>query len=106
MAASAGEDYRMAIDYKDYYQILGVPKTATDKEIKAAYRKLARQHHPDVNQGNKVAEDKFKDVGEAYDVLSDPEKRPKYDMYGEQWKAASQAGYRPGGQEGGVHADF
>src|SRR5258708_2073676 len=95
----------MAIDYKDYYQILGVPKTATDKEIKAAYRKLARKHHPDVNQGNKAAEDTFKDVGEAYDVLSDPDKRAKYDMYGDQWKAASQGGFQPGGQ-GGVYTDF
>ncbi len=82
----------MAMDYKDYYQILGIPKTSSEKEIKAAYRKLARQHHPDVNSGDKTAEDKFKDVGEAYDVLSDPEKRAQYDQYGEQWKAYSQGG--------------
>lgn len=90
----------MAVDYKDYYKILGVPKTATDKEIKAAYRKLARQHHPDVNPGNKGAEDKFKDVGEAYEVLSDADKRSKYDQYGDQWKAVSQGGGFPGGQPG------
>lgn len=97
------------MDYKDYYKILGVPKTATDKEIKAAYRKLARENHPDVNPGNKGAEDKFKDIGEAYDVLSDADKRSKYDMYGDQWKAASQGGgFRPGpgGGAGGVEFDF
>ena len=88
----------MAIDYKDYYQILGVPKTATDKEIKAAYRKLARQYHPDVNQNDKTAEDKFKNVGEAYEVLSDADKRAKYDQFGDQWKAYSQGGYSPTGQ--------
>jgi molecular chaperone DnaJ len=97
----------MAVEYKDYYEILGVPKTATDKEIKAAYRKLARQHHPDVNPNDKKAEDTFKDVGEAYDVLSDPDKRSKYDMYGDQWKAASQGGgFRPGSGAGGVEYDF
>ena len=82
----------MAVEYKDYYQILGVSKTATEKEIKAAYRKLARQHHPDVNPGDKTAEDKFKDVGEAYEVLSDADKRAKYDQYGDQWRAFSQGG--------------
>jgi chaperone protein DnaJ len=99
----------MAIDYKDYYKILGVPKTATEKEIKAAYRKLARQYHPDVNPGDKSAEEKFKDVGEAYEVLSDADKRAKYDQYGDQWKAYSQGGgFHPGtgGQSGGVYSDF
>ena len=67
----------MAVDYKDYYKILGLPKTATDKEIKAAYRKLARQYHPDVNPGDKTAEDKFKNVGEAYEALSDSDKRAR-----------------------------
>lgn len=94
----------MAIDYKDYYQILGVPKTATDKEIKAAYRKLARQYHPDVNQNDKTAEDKFKNVGEAYEVLSDTDKRAKYDQFGDQWKAYSQGGYPAGGSPGGPGA--
>lgn len=90
----------MAVEYKDYYKILGVPKTATEQEIKAAYRKLARRHHPDVNPGDKTAEDKFKDVGEAYEVLSDADKRSKYDQYGDQWKAVSQGGgFHPGGQQ-------
>jgi chaperone protein DnaJ len=104
----AKEGTRMAIDYKDYYKILGLSKGASEKEIKAAYRKLARQHHPDVNPGDKGAEDKFKDIGEAYDVLSDPDKRSQYDQYGDQWKAYSQGG-RPGGgspQTGGVYTDF
>ncbi len=97
----------MAVDYKDYYQILGLPKTATDKEIKSAYRKLARQHHPDVNAGNKAAEDKFKEIGEAYDVLSDADKRSKYDQYGDQWKAVSQGGGpRPGGPSYGGGGGF
>lgn len=87
----------MPVDYKDYYQILGVPRTADDKEIKAAYRALARKYHPDVNSGDKTAEDKFKDVGEAYDVLSDADKRAKYDQFGDQWKAYSQGSGPPGG---------
>ena len=98
----------MAVGYKDYYQILGVPKTAADKEIKAAYRKLARKYHPDVNPGDKTAEDKFKDVGEAYEVLSDADKRGKYDQYGDQWKAFSQGGGpNPGAggpQSGGAYS--
>ena len=64
-----------ALEYKDYYKVLGVAKTATEKEIKAAYRKLARQFHPDMNQGDKKAEARFKEVGEAYEVLSDADKR-------------------------------
>lgn len=67
---------------KDYYQILGVPKGSSDTEIKKAYRRLAKQHHPDVNRGDKGAEEKFKDISEAYSVLSDPEKRKQYDMFG------------------------
>src|SRR6476620_1437821 len=63
----------MAVQFKDYYEVLGTSKTATEDEIRKAYRKLARKHHPDVNPGDKSAEDKFKEVSEAYEVLSDPE---------------------------------
>lgn len=70
----------------DYYKILGVDKSATTAEIKKAYRKLARKHHPDVNPNDKVAEQKFKEINEANEVLSDPEKRKKYDKYGKDWQ--------------------
>jgi DnaJ-class molecular chaperone len=73
---------------KDYYNILGISRTATDKDIKQAYRRMARQYHPDVNPGNKSAEERFKLVNEAYEVLSDAEKRKKYDQYGEGWEDA------------------
>jgi curved DNA-binding protein len=85
----------MAVNYKDYYADLGVSKTATEKEIKQAYRKLARRHHPDVNPGDKTAEEKFKEISEAYEVLSDPDKRAKYDQFGDQWKKVGDA--PPGG---------
>ncbi|MDJ0675742.1 MAG: DnaJ C-terminal domain-containing protein [Calothrix sp. MO_167.B42] len=84
-----------ATDFKDYYSILGVSKTASPEEIKKAFRKLARQYHPDVNPGNKQAEARFKEVSEAYEVLSDADKRKKYDQFGQYWKQAG-AGF-PGG---------
>jgi DnaJ-class molecular chaperone len=80
------------MDFKDYYSTLGVAKTANAKEIKQAYRKLARKHHPDVNPGDKAAEAKFKEINEAYEVLGDPDKRKKYDELGANWRAYEQAG--------------
>lgn len=85
-----------ATDFKDYYSILGITKTASPEEIKQAFRKLARKYHPDVNPGNKQAEAKFKEVNEAYEVLSDPDKRKKYDQYGQYWKQVGDGGF-PGG---------
>src|SRR5919109_4611933 len=81
---------------KDYYDVLGVPRTATQKEIGAAFRKLARKHHPDLNAGDKQAEARFKEISEAHEVLSDAKKRRLYDEFGEQLAAASAAGVQPG----------
>ncbi len=75
---------------KDYYEILGVKRDASEQEIKQAYRRLARKHHPDVNPGDKSAETKFKEINQAYEVLADKEKRKKYDRYGDQWQYAEQ----------------
>ncbi|MFQ5419519.1 MAG: DnaJ C-terminal domain-containing protein [Anaerolineae bacterium] len=83
------------MEYKDYYKTLGVSKGADKKTIKKAFRKLARQYHPDKNQGDKAAEEKFKDINEAYEVLSDAEKRKMYDRFGSQWQQYQRAGGNP-----------
>ncbi|MEH2398231.1 DnaJ C-terminal domain-containing protein [Nostoc sp.] len=90
-----------ATDFKDYYAILGVSKTASQEEIKQAFRKLARKYHPDVNPNNKQAEARFKEVSEAYEVVSDVDKRKKYDQFGQYWKQAGE-----GFPSGGVGADM
>src|ERR1700758_2414783 len=79
----------MAVKFKDYYEVLETPRTATEDEIRKAYRTLARKYHPDVNPGDKSAEDRFKEINEAYDVLSDPEKRKRYDELGPNWKSGA-----------------
>ncbi|MBA7473641.1 MAG: DnaJ domain-containing protein [Dehalococcoidia bacterium] len=95
---------------KDYYNILGLNRNATDKEIKQAYRRLARKHHPDVNPGDKSTESRFKDITTAYEVLSDPEKRKKYDRFGENWQYAEQFAGQQGAPYGfpgkGTHFEF
>jgi curved DNA-binding protein len=103
------------MDYKDYYKVLGVDKSANEKEIKQAFRRLARKHHPDVNPNDPGAEERFKEINEAYEVLSDPEKRSKYDRLGADWQRWQQRGGQPGdfdwgqwtgGQPGGVHVRY
>lgn len=92
----------MAVKTKDYYEMLGVKRGASDDEVKKAYRKLARKFHPDLNPGDKTAEEQFKQLQEAYDVLSEAENRKLYDQYGENWRAVKAgAGVPPPGWEGG-----
>ena len=91
-----------ATDFKDYYSILGLQKSATADEIKKAYRKLARKYHPDMNPGNRQAETRFKEIGEAYEVLGDSDKRRKYDQFGQYWK---QAGIGTPGRTPGTNVD-
>jgi curved DNA-binding protein len=86
------------MEYRDYYATLGVPRSASKADIKKAFRKLARQHHPDTNKGNAAAETKFKEINEANEVLSDPEKRKLYDQLGSDWQAYQRAGAGAGGQ--------
>jgi curved DNA-binding protein len=106
----------LAVGYQDYYETLGVPRDASEDDIRRAYRKLARQYHPDVNK-DEGAEDRFKEVSEAYEVLRDPEKRSRYDRFGENWRAGQDVsgssgfegfqGFGRGGDGGGgVQFDF
>src|SRR5213592_1717529 len=110
----------MPVQFRDYYETLGVPKTATEDEIRSSFRKLARKYHPDVAKDKKAAEEKFKEINEAYEVLGDPEKRKKYDQLGADWNRpggfqpppeweAQQPGggfYQWGGDGGGVEFEF
>jgi curved DNA-binding protein len=102
-----------SVQFKDYYQTLGVPRTAGEKEIRSAYRKLARQHHPDLNPGDKGAEDRFKEVNEAHEVLTDPDKKKLYDRFGEDWQQYRDAGFTgdeqftaPGGRSSSRSSTF
>src|SRR5258706_8494175 len=100
----------MAVKFRDYYEILGVSRTAKEDEIKKSYRKLARKYHPDLNPNNKQSEEKFKEIQEAYEVLSDPDKRQKYDQLGANWKAGADFTPPPnwgagGGFQGTINMD-
>src|SRR5919202_1759310 len=92
------------MDFKDYYAVLGVAPDADEQTIKQTYRKLARQYHPDVNPGDKAAEERFKEINEAYEALSDPEKRQKYDQLRQQYQQWQQRGGREGFDWGGWQA--
>src|SRR5439155_26071261 len=89
----------MPVQFRDYYETLGVPKTASEEEIRSAFRKLARKYHPDVAKDKKVAEEKFKEINEAYEVLSDAEKRKKYDQLGANWKQGAEFRPPPGWEQ-------
>src|SRR5258708_39532749 len=88
----------MAVQFRDYYEVLGVPRNASDADIKKSFHKSARQYHPDVAKTKKGAEEKFKEINEAYEVLSDPAKRKKYDELGPNWKQGAEFRPPPGWQ--------
>jgi len=92
--------------YKDYFQVLGVDRSADADAIKRAFRKLARQYHPDVNPGDKAAEARFKEISEAYEVLSDPDKRQRYEQFGQYWSQAGAGGMGGGAPGAGFDVDF
>lgn len=96
----------MAVEYQDYYKLLGVDKGATQEEISKAFKKLARKHHPDLHPDDKEAEAKFKKIGEAYEVLKDPEKRKLYDQLGPDWQHGQQYQNAGGADFGNMHFDF
>src|SRR6266700_436997 len=89
----------MAVQYKDYYESIGVARNASEAEIKKAFRKLAREHHPDVAKDKKRAEEKFKEINEAYEVLGDAEKRKRYDELGGNWKSGAEFRPPPGWEQ-------
>src|SRR6202008_3771009 len=94
----------MSVEFKDYYAIVGVERSADDKTIKSAYRRLARKYHPDVAKGKDAGGERFKEISEAYEVLSDPDKRRRYDTLGPDWQRHVQPG--PGGQPGGFRVEY
>jgi DnaJ-class molecular chaperone len=99
----------MAVQFKDYYQTLGLARDADEKAIRTAYRKLARQHHPDLNPNDAAAEERFKEITEAYEVLTDADKRKLYDRFGEEWQRYRDAGFtgdEPAGRSGGTRSTF
>src|SRR5215471_13994238 len=96
----------MPVKYKDYYETLGVPRGASEADIKKAFRKLAREHHPDVAKNKKQAEEKFKEINEAYEVLGDPAKRKKYDELGPNWSSGAEFRAPPGWESFGRTGGF
>jgi curved DNA-binding protein len=94
------------MEYKDYYSVIGVPRTASPAEIKKAFRRLAREFNPDLKPGDKAAEERFKEINEANEVLSDPARRKQYDMLGANWNAYARAGGRPGADPFGPGGPF
>ena len=96
----------MAVEFRDYYEVLGVQRSSSQDEIRKAFRKLARKYHPDVAEDKASAEEKFKEINEAYEVLSDPDKRSKYDALGANWKHGAEFSPPPGGGFEGFPGGF